>query len=90
MADARDVLARALEAAITEYRSAEDAYALDAFTSTLRASGLAVVPVEPTEEMVEAGYKKTHEMEGWDSDTLVAATWAAMLAAAPMNRESAK
>ena len=70
---ARDVIAKidALEGIPFGYSAA------DAILSALRSAGWAVVPVEPTEGMLKAGY-------GWPSGvpTLDRRAWSAMLKAA--------
>jgi hypothetical protein len=50
---------------------------VDAALSELEVAGCAVVPREPTEEMIEAARKATRQ---WDGDIL--AIWQAMLDAA--------
>jgi hypothetical protein len=58
--------------------------------AAIEAQGLAVVPVEPTPEMIEA--TRTMEMPRADSanamvSAMIVGTWSAMLAASPLRGE---
>ena len=49
--------------------------------AAIRAAGWAVVPVEPTEEMIRATDRDEHFL--WTNDEITKWQWKAMLAAAP-------
>jgi hypothetical protein len=49
--------------------------------AAIRAAGWAVVPVEPTEDMIRATDRDEHFL--WTDDEITKWEWAAMLAAAP-------
>lgn len=60
--------------------------AMDAALTALEASGRAVVPREPTREMLEAGHMA--DERNYDGSTPIRLVWSAMLAAAlPPSKE---
>lgn len=85
-----EVMAIAIEKAFWADSSSNDLAetALTAYESYIQASGMAVVPVEPTSEMVGRGFNAN--VEGFCGETWVRGIWAAMLAASPYRKAVVK
>ena len=79
---ARDVIATALR---TEAKGGAEWHEADCVIPALRAAGYAVVPVEPSREMVKAAINRASEPDLRENMLFYGGIWRAMIAAAKEN-----